>query len=79
MNVKTIDDCILREKNGKKVYSHQKMVIMYIASENYTLEEAIEAVDFDMSNYKIEIEEPNEELSNQIIKTLNGVNNVNKR
>ena len=52
---------------------------MYIASENYTLEEAIEAVDFDMSNYKIEIEEPNEELSNQIIKTLNGVNNVNKR
>ena len=79
MNIKTIDDCILREENGKKVYSHQKMVILYIAIENHTLEEAIEAVDFEMSNYKIEVEEPNAELSEQIIKTLNGVKNVNKR
>jgi len=51
---------VLRVESGEKIYSHQKLVRLYMAHEKMTMEEAIDAVDFDMSKYRIEHEEPHD-------------------
>lgn len=48
---------VIRVEKGEKVYSHQQLVQLYMKYENLSPQEAIDAVDFDMSIYKIEYEQ----------------------
>lgn len=50
------EKAILRVEKGEKIYSHQKLVALYMEHEKMTLEEAIESVDFDKGKYRIEME-----------------------
>ena len=44
-------------EKGEKVYSHQRLVRLYMEIEGLSLEDAIEETDFDMAFYHIELEE----------------------
>jgi len=50
------EQAILRIEKGEKIYSHQRLVTLYMEHEKMSLEEAIEATDFDMATYRIEME-----------------------
>ena len=50
------DKAIIEVRKGNKVYSHQRLVQLYMKHSKLSLEDAIDSVDFDMAFYKIEIE-----------------------
>ena len=50
------EQAVLRIENGEKIYSHQKLVALYMKHENMSLQEAIDSTDFDMATYRIEME-----------------------
>ena len=58
-----LSECILRFQDGKPVYSHQLLVIMYMRNEGCKLEDAIAMVDMTFGSLKIEHDEPDEDIN----------------
>ena len=63
MEKEWINECILRVEKGNIVYSHQRLVLLFMRNEGCNLEDAITMVDMYSSDLKIEHEEPSEELN----------------